>query len=297
LLAATQAIAELRAELAKTREAAAQAKAALEQDADGLKRRLAAALAQKLADDAEQEDVRAKLAAALAAKLAAERTNADQMTEAETRDALLSNARATLSKEKKISVKAQKEVALLNQQVAALRTQLQNLQGILDDAMAKDIAEEVELQNLGSQLNSALARVAAEERKRRRLEEAERKRLEREATATPSYPSGFQMTSDTKTAILRDLKPCWTVDLGSLSADIVVTLRWKMSPDGKLVAGSLRVIDSEGGDGSALRSAVQIAKSTVFRCGNKMGANLPPEKYDEWQEIEVRFDPSEMRTQ
>ena len=118
----------------------------------------------------------------------------------------------------------------------------------------------------------------------------------RPETATPSYPSGFQMTSDTKTVILRDLKPCWKVDVGSLSADIVVTLRWKMSPDGKLVAGSLRMIDSEGGDGSALRSAVQIAKSTVFRCGNRMGANLPPEKYDEWQEIEVRFDPSEMRT-
>ena len=116
-------------------------------------------------------------------------------------------------------------------------------------------------------------------------------------TATPSSPSGFQMTSSEKNAIKRHLKPCWTVDVGSLSADIVVTLRWKMSPDGKLVAGSLRMIDSEGGDGSALRSAVQIAKSTVFRCGNKMGANLPPEKYDEWQEIEVRFDPSEMRTQ
>ena len=115
--------------------------------------------------------------------------------------------------------------------------------------------------------------------------------------ATPSNPSGFQMTSGEKNAIKRHLKPCWTVDVGSLSADIVVTLRWKMSPDGKLVAGSLRMIDSEGGDGSALRSAVQIAKSTVFRCGNKMGANLPPEKYDEWQEIEVRFDPSEMRTQ
>jgi chemotaxis protein MotB len=181
LLAATQAIAELRAELAKTREAAAQAKAALEQDADGLKKRLAAALAQKLADDAEQEDVRAKLAAALAAKLAAERLNADQMTEAETRAALLSEAQKTLSKEKAISAKARREMALLNQQVAALRTQLQNLQGLLDDAMAKDIAEEVQLQNLGSQLNSALARVAAEERKRRRLEEAERKRLEREA--------------------------------------------------------------------------------------------------------------------
>ena len=155
----------------------------MQQDADGLKKRLAAALTQKLADKAEQDDVRAKLAAALAAKLAAEQTNADQMTEAETRAALLSEARKTLSKEKAVSAKARRQMALLNQQVAALRTQLQNLQGLLDDAMAKDVAEEVQLQNLGSQLNSALARVAAEERKRRKLEQAERKRLEREALA------------------------------------------------------------------------------------------------------------------
>ena len=142
---------------------------------------MTAALTQKIADDTEQEDIRAKLASALAEKLVAERTNAAQMNEAETREALLSKAQKTLSKEKTISVKVQKKTALLNQQVAALRTQLQNLQGLLDDAMAKGIQEKVQLQNLGSQLNSALARVAAEERKRRKLEQAERKRLEREA--------------------------------------------------------------------------------------------------------------------
>ena len=116
-------------------------------------------------------------------------------------------------------------------------------------------------------------------------------------TATPSSTSGLQMTSGEKTAIQRHLKPCWAADPGSFSQDIIVTLRWEMLPDGKLVAGSLRMIDSEGGEGSALRRAIQIAKSAVFRCGNKMGANLPPEKYDQWQEIEVRFDPSNMRIQ
>ena len=115
--------------------------------------------------------------------------------------------------------------------------------------------------------------------------------------ATPSIRSGLQMTSGEKTAIKRYLKPCWTVDAGSLSQDIVVTLRWEMSPDGKLVAGSLRMIDSEGGDGRALKRAFQIAQGAVLRCGNKMGANLPPNKYAGWQEIEIRFDPSDMRTQ
>jgi chemotaxis protein MotB len=181
LLQATKTIADLRRELAKSKATAAQAQNALEQDAEGLKKRLAAALAEKVVDVADQKDVRATLAAALAARLAAEREAAVQMTAAETRATLLSEANKTLSKEKAISAEARREMAVLNQQVAALRSQLQNLQGLLDEAMAKDIAEDVQLKNLGSKLNSALARVAQEERKRRKLEEAERRRLEREA--------------------------------------------------------------------------------------------------------------------
>jgi chemotaxis protein MotB len=64
--------------------------------------------------------------------------------------------------------------------VAALRTQLNELQGLLDDAVARDAAREVQLQSLGSQLNTALARVAASERRQRELEAAERQRLEQE---------------------------------------------------------------------------------------------------------------------
>ena len=71
----------------------------------------------------------------------------------------------------------------MNQQVAALRTQLSGLQALLDDAKERDAAAQVQLQTLGSDLNAALARAASEERKRRLLEEAERIRLEAEAKA------------------------------------------------------------------------------------------------------------------
>jgi chemotaxis protein MotB len=67
---------------------------------------------------------------------------------------------------------------LLNQQIAALRTQLGSLQQVLDEAKAKDEAAQVQLETLGSQLNGALAQVAAEQKARAELEEAERKRLE-----------------------------------------------------------------------------------------------------------------------
>jgi chemotaxis protein MotB len=94
---------------------------------------------------------------------------------------LLAEARRALAAEEEISAQAQRQTELLNQQVAALRTQLGDLQALLDDARERDAAQQVQLQSLGSELNTALARVAAEERRRAQLEEAERKRLEAEA--------------------------------------------------------------------------------------------------------------------
>ena len=80
------------------------------------------------------------------------------------------------------TVEAERKVALLNQQLSALRNQLGELQSLLDDAQERDAAAQVQLQSLGSDLNAALARAAAEERRRRELEEAENARLAEEAT-------------------------------------------------------------------------------------------------------------------
>lgn len=73
-----------------------------------------------------------------------------------------------------------RKVALLNEQVKHLRTQLAALQGLLDDAMARDAANQVRLEALGAELNAALARLAAEERAR---QEAEARDLRRDADA------------------------------------------------------------------------------------------------------------------
>ena len=61
---------------------------------------------------------------------------------------------------------AARKVALLNQQVAALRSQLGALQDLLDASSAKDADARVQIEALGSQLNSALARVADEQKRR-----------------------------------------------------------------------------------------------------------------------------------
>ncbi|WP_238370002.1 peptidoglycan -binding protein [Heliomarina baculiformis] len=128
----------------------------------------------------DRDELQARLMAALAAREAAAEDASEELSKAEQRARLLAQARETLSEEKEKSAAAQRETALLNQQVAALRDQLGQLRALLDDYEDRDTATQVQIQNLGTDLNAALARAASEERKRRLLEEAERKRLQEE---------------------------------------------------------------------------------------------------------------------
>ncbi|MBU2960615.1 peptidoglycan -binding protein [Citreicella sp. C3M06] len=115
----------------------------------------------------------------------------ERLSEAEKQAALLSVARDQLSQTEARASEAERQTELLNQQAAALRNQLGQLQALLDDARSRDDASQVQLQNLGQDLNAALARVASEERRRRQLEEAERKRLEEQAKDLEAYRSEF----------------------------------------------------------------------------------------------------------
>ena len=69
----------------------------------------------------------------------------------------ISGLQTTLDKEKQISSEALARVELLNQQIAAMRRQLQTLNAILSDAEAKNRASEAQIADLGKRLNSALA--------------------------------------------------------------------------------------------------------------------------------------------
>lgn len=158
-----------------------------EAEADALAARLAAALepdedarrAEALAR--ETGDLRAALAEALAARDRAETETTLAMTEAERQAALLATAQDALSREEALSADSLRQVAVLNEQVAALRAEVAQLQSLLDLAETEDVAARVRIESLGAQLNTALARAAAEERRRAELEEAERIRLQAEA--------------------------------------------------------------------------------------------------------------------
>ena len=187
LAAASQKIADLQAQLASRDETSEEVQA-----------RLTAVLAAKLVAEQSlntaainEDEVRKQLTAALAAKLQSEQTSRDLLSATEQQALLLENAQTTLSQERVTSAAAQRQTELLNQQVAALRTQLKEISGLLNLAEERDQEAQVQLQSLGSDLNTALARAVAEERRRRVLEEEERKRLEAETKDLAQYRSEF----------------------------------------------------------------------------------------------------------
>ena len=124
--------------------------------------------------------------------LAASKTEAAQKAAAgDQKAALLATAEQALTAEQSKAVEAARKMEVLNQQIAALRSQLSQLQGMLDASAAKDSDAKVQIEALGSQLNAALAQVAAEQKKRAELEEAERKRLQAANADLEKFRSEF----------------------------------------------------------------------------------------------------------
>ncbi|CUH50215.1 energy transducer TonB family protein [Ruegeria atlantica] len=116
-----------------------------------------------------------------------------------------------------------------------------------------------------------------------------------EALGQSSEPSGPPLTAGEKDAMRLAVSKCWNV--GSLSTDAlqtVVVVGFSLTPDGKVLGGTLQMIDSSGGTDASARQAYEAARRAILRCGAK-GYTLPTDKYDQWRDIEITFNPERMR--
>ena len=152
-----------------------------------LDRKLMIALGEKSEIEKNNTELRKNLENALVARLAADALAKSNLEEAKRKQLLLSQAQREIenqaNKNKKSNeelLKAERQTALLNQQLSEVRKQLGELDALLSLSEERDQERKAQLKNVGSRLNQALASLASEERKRRKLEENERKRLEEE---------------------------------------------------------------------------------------------------------------------
>ena len=116
-----------------------------------------------------------------------------------------------------------------------------------------------------------------------------------EALGNGSEVSEPPLTSGEKDAMRVAVSSCWNV--GSLSTDAletVVVVGFSLNTDGTVKEGSLRMIGSTGGSADSAEQAYQAARRAILRCGAK-GYDLPADKYSQWQDIEITFNPEEMR--
>ncbi len=114
------------------------------------------------------------------------------------------------------------------------------------------------------------------------------------ATGQTGTPQGPPLTAGERDGLRVAVQQCWNV--GSLSSDALrttVVVGVSLNRDGTL-AGDVRQISAQGGSGGAARQAFEAARRAILRCGAS-GFDLPAEKYDHWREIEMSFNPKDMR--
>lgn len=149
--------------------------------------KLMIAMGEKSSIEKNNIELRKNLENALVARLAADALAKSNLEEAKRKQLLLSQAEREIEnqanknkKSKEEIIKAERQTALLNQQLSEVRKQLGELDALLSISEERDQEQKAQLKNVGSRLNQALASLASEERKRRKLQEKERQRLEEE---------------------------------------------------------------------------------------------------------------------
>jgi len=140
---------------------------------------------------AERDTLNADLATAIAALAAAQSQSETAQNEADRQAALLALANEALSEQEALSADSRRQMAALNEQVAALRGEIGRLQTLLDLDSDADIAANVQMETLTQDLNTAMARALLAERRASVLEEAELERLAAEAEELERYRSDF----------------------------------------------------------------------------------------------------------
>lgn len=103
-------------------------------------------------------------------------------------------------------------------------------------------------------------------------------------------------TASIGSALLKQIEPCWNVDVGNQNAYVKVTVAFSLDKNGKIERNEIKLVASEGGNGSVARSAFSNAKKTIFKCQKKWdGFNLQDFDYEQWQQIVLTFNPDQMR--
>ena len=111
--------------------------------------------------------------------------------------------------------------------------------------------------------------------------------------AASDLPVGPPLTQGEKDGLRFAVQQCWSIDPGSPAASVVITVGFSLDESGRVDQGSIRQTAADGPDGGR-EDAFARARRAILRCQGE-GYDLPVEKYAQWRDIEVTFNPASMR--
>ncbi|MFQ5621827.1 MAG: hypothetical protein ACE5FS_00370 [Paracoccaceae bacterium] len=116
------------------------------------------------------------------------------------------------------------------------------------------------------------------------------------ATPTPSQPalaSGPPLTGGEIDGLRLSIKKCWSVPAGLRNAEeLEVVVAVTLSREGKVVGNAVRWIEPADQSDPRFKSAFRAARRAILRC---QPYDMPGEKYAQWKELEVVFNPKGMK--
>ncbi|MGJ8609949.1 MAG: cell envelope biogenesis protein TolA [Octadecabacter sp.] len=118
------------------------------------------------------------------------------------------------------------------------------------------------------------------------------------ATTTPGASGGQLSNSDTA-SLLRQIGNCWILGAVSTAAmSTSVTVQFAMDAGGILDTNSIQMTNFSGGSAGDAEVIFRVAKSALVRCrndGGRTGYDVPQEQFQTRRDLQLVFDPSDMR--
>lgn len=110
-------------------------------------------------------------------------------------------------------------------------------------------------------------------------------------TAT-SLSAGPPLTGSEKEGLKLAVQRCWNVPAGLRDAQsLKVTIAAEFAPDGGVINGAIRLIDPSPAPDGRFQQAYEAARRALIRCAPY---SMPRDKYAQWREVEIVFNPEGM---
>ena len=112
------------------------------------------------------------------------------------------------------------------------------------------------------------------------------------AVEATSLPIGPPLSNSEKEGLKLAVQRCWNVPAGVRDAqELKVTLAAELAADGAVINASIRMIEPRNPPDARFQQAFEAGRRALIRCSPY---DLPREKYGQWRNIEVVFNPEGM---